>query len=156
MFYDTPDSTLRLNVPVFTTLPDGTVLNAMATPAQILVGDPNKVAIIGRSMDAVEGYAVALRSNNNIEPYLFSRSMESGMTVPTIARREFSILSDAYGGKIPDLILPSTKMFQTNESWAQLLKQENYTVIDLGNPFNNPNPSLFFNMERSVLFGEGL
>ena len=146
------NSNLRLYVPVSTKLPDGTVLNAIASPARILSGDPNKVAIVGRSMDAVEGYAAALRANG-IEPYLFSSSLESGMTVPTIARKEFSILSDAYGGKIPDSVLPSTKMFYANESWALRLRQENYTVIDLGNPFNNPNKSLFFEMEQNIIFG---
>jgi hypothetical protein len=128
------------------------VLNATATPSRILSGDPNKVAIIGRSMDAVNGYAATLRTQG-IEPYLFSSSMDAGMTVPTIARKEFSFLSDAYGGTIPDSVLPRTKMFQTNEAWAQILKRENYTVIDLGNPFNNPKPSLFFNAEQNIIFG---
>ena len=146
------NSHLILNVPVTTTLKDGTVLNATATPARILTGDPNNVAIIGRSMDAVNGYAAALRSQG-IEPYLFSNSLDAGLTIPTIARQEFSALSDIYGGTIPDSVLPSTKMFQTNEAWAQLLKQQNYTVIDLGNPFVNPTPSLFYNAEQKVLFG---
>lgn len=119
---------------------------------RILTGNPNNVAVIGRSMDAVNGYAAALRTQG-IEPYLFSSSMEAGMTVPTVARNEFSALSRVYGGTIPDSVLPSTKMFQTSEAWAQILKQQNYTVIDLGNPFNNPKSSLFFNVEQNIIFG---
>jgi len=104
-------------------------------------------------MDAVNGYAAALRQQG-VDPYLFSDAMEAGVTVPAFARQEFSVLKDAYGGVIPDSVLPSTKMFQTNEAWAQILKHENYTVIDLGNPFNNPRSSLFFNAEQRVIFGE--
>ncbi|HZV64534.1 MAG TPA: hypothetical protein VFG03_06465, partial [Telluria sp.] len=146
-------NTLTIRVPVSTMLPDGTILNATATPARILVGDPNNVAIIGRSMDAVNGYAAALRAQG-IDPYLFSSSLDAGMTVPTIARQEFSALSRVYNGTIPDSALLNTKMFQTNEAWAQLLKNQNYTVIDLGNPFNNSKSSLFFNVEQKIIFGE--
>lgn len=90
---------------------DITRLSACGNLVQIgLSDDPNNIAIIGRSMDAVNGYAAALRAQG-IDPYLFSSSMDAGITLPTIARKEFSFLSDAYGGTIPDSALPRTKKF---------------------------------------------
>jgi hypothetical protein len=99
-------------------------------------------------MEGVEPYAAALR-NAGAEVNIFSKA---DSTIPAVARNEWDLLSARYGGRIPDSVLPTTKMFEANQSWAQLLNHENYTVINLGNPFRRP-PSPFFDMEQMVIFG---
>jgi len=147
-----PYSKLELAVPVTTTLRDGTVVSGVTSP-RILQGDPNKVAIMGRNMDAVNQYAAALRSQG-IEPYLFSDTMEAGMSIPTVARKEFRDLYRQFDGNIPDAELKASKMFVMNQAWAKLIKSERYTVVDVGNPFNNPTASIFYDAERVIVFGD--
>lgn len=131
-----------------TTKINGQEISGIAKPIDILQGDPNRVSIIGRSMDAVEPYADALRAQG-IEVNVFSAVDK---TVPAYARKQWDILRQQYG-RIPDDILPQTKMYQANEGWAQLIKHDGSTVINIGNPFNQ-GESLFFNMEQKTIFGQ--
>lgn len=129
-------------------LPTIEVNGVQIRPVDVRFGDPGRIAVIGRSMEGVEPYAAALRSEV-AEVNIFSK-IDS--TIPAVARNEWDLLSSRYGKGIPENILPATRMFEANQSWAQLLNDENYTVINLGNPFNRP-PSVFFDMEQAAIFG---
>ncbi|MEJ1964198.1 MAG: LysM peptidoglycan-binding domain-containing protein [Gammaproteobacteria bacterium] len=129
---------------------EGRSVSALVKPVEVLQGDPNRIAIIGRNMRAVESYTDHLRSKG-YEVNIFS-SRRDELSIPTTAREQFEILTEQYGGRIPDSMIPNTKMFQTNSGWAELVRNEGYTVVNLGNPFNSSR-SAFFDMERQVIFG---
>ena len=49
--------------------------------------------------------------------------------------------------------LPKTMMYKANKVWADKLKSQNYTVIDIGYPQGQSlSQSVFYNMELSTLF----
>ena len=118
------------------------------TPDRVLAGDPNKVAVIGRSMgQAVNPYAEGLSAEGyNVETF-------SGDKISPEANAEWNDLRASYNNKIPDDVLPNTKMYQENQAWAQKLANQGYTVVDVGNPANQ-GPSVFYEMEKSTIFGD--
>jgi hypothetical protein len=131
-------------------LPEIEVNGTLVKPVDVRVGDPNKVAVIGRSMDAVEPYAGALRAQG-YDVNVFS---QKDLSIPTYARQQWNDLVETYG-RIPEEMIPQTKMFEANQGWAELLKHENYSVINLGNPFGQTRVSPFFEMEQNILFPKG-
>ncbi len=46
-----------------------------------------------------------------------------------------------------------TKLYKLNEHWANYIKKEGYTIIDIGNPNNKPKPSAFYDLETLIFFG---
>ena len=127
-------------------------ISALVKPVDILAGDPRRVAIIGRSMDAVDAYADALRGMEGIDEVAVFSSKAG--TISDDAIREFAEVKKFYNGNIPNNgALTSTRMFSENMRWADYVRSQGYTVIDLGNPFRNPNTSLFYNIEQVSIFG---
>ena len=55
--------------------------------------------------------------------------------------------------RVPDDAIPNSEMFQENEAWAQKLRDQNYTVVDVGDP-SGQGPSAFYSMEQRILFGK--
>lgn len=56
-------------------------------------------------------------------------------------------------GWILDDELSKTMMYKANKIWANKLKMQGYTVIDIGYPIgSNLSQSVFYNMERLILF----
>jgi len=49
--------------------------------------------------------------------------------------------------------IKGTSFYKANEKWAERLKKENYTILDFGNR-GTKDQSIFYDMERSILFGE--
>ena len=45
-------------------------------------------------------------------------------------------------------------MYKSNKQWAKKLKDEGYTVIDMGNPQEITEMSTFYSIEKKILFGE--
>ena len=50
----------------------------------------------------------------------------------------------------------TTAGYAENKAWAEKLKSEGFTVLDLGNPNGLAERSAFYEIELSVLFGEGI
>ena len=46
-----------------------------------------------------------------------------------------------------------TMAYAENRIWAEYLRKNGYTVIDIGNPNSIMEPSAFYDMEREVIFG---
>lgn len=126
----------------------GETIAANVRPVEVLAGDPNRIAIIGRSMDAVDPYADTLRAMG-ADVNVFS----SAADVPTAARQEFTQLKKLYDGRIPNAVIVESKMYNANVGWAEKVRSEGYTIVNLGNPFNNPTSSVFFNAEQLTMFG---
>jgi hypothetical protein len=127
-------------------------VTALVRPVEVLAGDPRRIALMGRGMDAVDPYADALRSMEGIDEVAVFSSKAG--TISDDAVREFEALSSYFNGNIPQNgVLTNTKMFTENMRWADYVRSQGYTVIDLGNPFNKPGISLFHNMEQVRMLG---
>jgi hypothetical protein len=118
---------------------------------RIRQGTGDKVAVIGRTMGrenvaGVRDYAQALREKGvNVETF-------DGKMISGEAQREFAQLT-AGGRRLSNAELMQTKMYQENKAWAEKLKSEGYTVIDIGNPYPQTNGfSPFYAVEKQVLF----
>lgn len=117
---------------------------------RIIQGDNGKVAVIGRAMgngkiNGVRDYAAALQKQG------YDVELFDGDMIPRSARKEFERLTE--GGRWltnPDLV--KTEMYQANKAWAQKIKSEGYTIIDLGNP-HNQGFSPFYAVEKLTIFG---
>ncbi len=65
---------------------------------------------------------------------------------------------------LPHNEVVKTQMYQKNKAWAQKLRDEGYTVIDLGDPLGatygmsgglqGEGMSAFYSIEKKILFGE--
>ena len=131
------------NIPLRLTQPKGGV-----TPVRAQPGTNGKVAVIGKSMDGgVKPYADALRRE--------ARTVEifDGDRIPDSAKREFERLRNEYlPGRIPDDVLKESEMFKANQTWIEQMKQEGYTIIDVGNPNADSTSSPFYDMETRIVF----
>jgi hypothetical protein len=65
---------------------------------------------------------------------------------------------------LPHNEVVKTQMYKNNKVWAQKLKDEGYTVIDIGDPFGATygvsggltaeGMSTFYSIEKKILFGD--
>lgn len=78
-----------------------------------------------------------------------------GAKISTGVRNKFAELQTNYpNGLIPQERLLNTPAYHENKAWAQHLVDNNYTVIDIGNP-KNQSFSYFYSIEQQVIFGSG-
>ncbi|NLD46711.1 MAG: hypothetical protein GX660_05860, partial [Clostridiaceae bacterium] len=107
-----------------------------------LPGSNGKVAIIGRKMDLVKVYKDELvAAGKQVELF-------DGDIIPANARKEFT--EALASGKILD---ETSEMFKANQKWAEKLLKEGYEIIDIGNPLNTVEESIFYNIELKTIFG---
>ena len=57
------------------------------------------------------------------------------------------------GTWLPHNEVIKTKLYKSNKAWAQKLKDEGYTVLDMGNPLDITEMSTFYSIEKKLLFG---
>lgn len=119
--------------------------------ARVMAGQGRKIAVIGRSMKYVRETAAVLKKAGT-EVELFD-----GPIVSDAARAEWDQLVGGLkaGERLSEAQLRATKMFQENLAWAQKLVRDGYTVIDAGAPAGSSS-SVFYEMEKLVIFGDGL
>lgn len=77
----------------------------------------------------------------------------SGPKISEVANAEFKALADQFGGKIPDEVLVKTKMYAENQAWVGRAVSEGNAIVDLGNPFGATKVSVFYEMEKAMIFG---
>lgn len=134
--------------------------------------DSTKIAVIGRKMPGVVDDTAAHLRKSGAKIETFSDD---------VAWKKFKKRQIEYNRKngIPDkTYLPhnevvKTDMYKNNKAWAQKLKDDGYTVIDLGDPLNatygssggvaqsileselkGEGMSIFYSIEKKILFGE--
>ncbi len=75
-------------------------------------------------------------------------------TLSTNARDKWNRLKSDYAPNwIPDDIAKKTDIFIENENWIKKAVSEGYEIRNLGNPANDTNFSVFFDMElNSVIW----
>ncbi len=138
----------------------------------ILPGTNGKVAVIGRKMDGHVNEVVAKLQNDNVSVEAFNEKFQDGQVFkidgqdytwkqiqddfsnpidPITGLRKYSAINDK--GWIADSDVPNTLMYKANQQWANKLVGEGFEVIDIGYPAGqNLSPSLFYNMEQSIIF----
>lgn len=122
-------------------------------PKRILLGDPEKVAVIGRSMGSAEAPGVRQFAGAAKEKGI-PVSIFDGDAISAEAKAEWAQLTEGGRVRLSDAELLQTKMYAENVQWAQGLKAEGYTVVDLGSPAN-ASSSVFYEMEKIEIFGGG-
>ncbi len=108
------------------------------TPVRVRPGTNGKVAVVGRSMGSgVEPYASGLKARGyDVETF-------SGDQVSEGAQNAWQKLIDKYKpNRVPDDAIQNSEMYQENQAWAQKLADQNYTVVDIGDP-SGQGPSAF-------------
>ncbi len=115
--------------------------------------DSSKIAVIGRKMPGVVDPTADYLRKNGIKVETFSDDK---------AWTNFKKMQEDYNeakGLPRDMFLPideviKTELYKNNKKWAQKLKEERYTVIDMGNPKEIIEMSAFYSIEKKILFGE--
>lgn len=106
---------------------------------RIVSGDPEKVAVIGRGMEA------------RVRPVAEHFGAET-FSPSTQADIQFRQLAKSAGGRVPDHLTRRTLMYEENQAWIRKIKEEGYTVIDLGE-VPGSSSSVFFDMELEDVYG---
>lgn len=124
-------------------------------PVRVKVGTNGKIAIIGRTMgnEAEKGVSYIAKSlagkGHDVE--IFSEKIFS-----QDAKFEFDELIKKFpNGRVPDDIVKTTKLFEENLDWANKIKNQDYTILDLGDPYNKKS-SVWFEMEKKTIFGDAI
>jgi hypothetical protein len=115
---------------------------------RIRQGSNGKVAVTGRDMNAVRAEAERLRAQG------YDVEIFDGNMISEEANTNFKAIAQTYeDGRIPDAAIPETTMYKENMTWAQKLVDQDYTVLDIGNP-TGKGPSPFYSGEGSIIFGD--
>jgi hypothetical protein len=121
---------------------------------RIKEGTNGKVAIIGQSMGdfpkrgeyGVVDYARKLREKG------YQTELFAGARITGKARDQLDELKMKLGRDLTPAELETTIAYKENMAWAKWVKDEGFTVIDIGNPNNKPY-SHFYNGECINIFG---
>lgn len=108
------------------------------------MGDPD------RGLVGVNNAARHL-GDRGITPKTFQPSLESRRDFDAVLKNYRDIIGNDQA-MLPDAMVKSTDLYKENVRWVSSLKEEGFTVIDLGNPNSLPSPSVFYEMEKSILF----
>ena len=140
------------------TLPNG------LKPKRILEGgDPAKIAVVGRKMPGVVTDAEKHLAKNGIKVETFAddKAWKKFKKRQVEYNRKNNFPDEKY---LPHNEVVKTQMYKSNKAWAQKLKDEGYTVIDLGDPLGatygmsgglaGEGMSSFYSIEKKILFGE--
>jgi hypothetical protein len=125
-------------------------------PVRMRVGG-DKVAIIGRSMGNPKRGLVGVKDARDA---LSAKGVTAEIfEVSDPQWKKFELAVDDYRKKVGDTaammppdVVKTTDLYSDNAAWAKKLKDENYTVLDLGNPNNLAESSAFYDMELIMLF----
>jgi len=121
-------------------------------------GTNGKIAIVGRKMSPVETVGNSLATEGKqIELFNTSFQKDNIFKIDGVDKTWGDITSDFNNlkkqyGTIPDNILQNSLMYKANLVWAEKIKTQGYTIIDLGNPTNEIAQSVFYNMEVQTIF----
>jgi hypothetical protein len=133
-------------------------LPAILKPTRIRSGtNPDKVAIIGRSMgDRKKGLvgvndAATHFEGKNLKVTTFSDEAAWEKFKARVVEYKSQTGSD----RLPASEVVKTDMYKANKAWAEKLRDEGYTVVDLGDPNELYDFSAFYAIEKLVLFGGG-
>jgi len=115
-------------------------------------GDINKVAVVGRKMPGIVDPTAEHLRNKNFVIETFSDDVAwKQMKKHQLSYNRANNLPD--GAWLPNSEVIKSNMYKNNKIWAQKLRDEGYTVLDMGNPNNLVEMSAFYSIEKKILFG---
>lgn len=124
------------------TLPDGLQVQRIRAGSS-----PQKFAVIGRKMEIVNKTKTHFAKNhqtlNTFE--VSEEAQKQYRQFVNINKRE-----PTYEENLVSLT------YQENKKWAEDLINDDYTVLDLGNPMNEPTASPFYDIEIKTIFNDGI
>lgn len=100
-----------------------------------------------RSEYGVVDYARKLREKG------YQTELFAGPRITNKAREQLNDLKTKLGRDLTPSELETTIAYKENMAWAKWVKEEGYTVIDIGNPNSKPY-SHFYNGECENIFGK--
>jgi hypothetical protein len=137
-------------------------------------GTNGRIAVIGRQMDGHVNEIVNDLQNQGKQVEAFSEAFQRNIAFdidgqkyswqqikddfanpinPITGQRKYTAINQV--GWIADSDIPNTLIFKANQQWANKLITEGFEIIDMGYPpGKNLGPSLFYNMELSIIFPE--
>lgn len=135
-------------------------------PVDVIPGTNGKVAIIGRPMGGetigkagrptgVHDYADALKKRGyEVEVYNPPERGElERLVTEHLVRQNIPVTREAIQAtRLPDAVIKTTKSYQNNLAWAKKMKDEGYTVIDIGNNSGSPLLGAYYEGELGILF----
>jgi hypothetical protein len=116
-------------------------------PVRVIEGTNNKVAVVGRNMDAVRAEGAALREQG------YDVELFDGDTIPQSAKTDWVKQTQNGTKHLSDDELLDTEMYKANQEWAEKLGNDGYSVVDIGNP-NGQGASKFYQIEGQTIFGD--
>ncbi|WP_299462076.1 Hint domain-containing protein [uncultured Microscilla sp.] len=148
---------------------DGIIIKA----ENVVIGNmnKNKIAVIGQSMGGkmrkdpnninkmirqygVVDYAKTLRTIG-YDTRLFIKIQQDKLPYLTSqATKQMDREVQRLGRFLTYDEVQKTLAFKQNKDWAEALKAQGYTVIDIGNPNRLTDKSAFYDMEKFTLFGK--
>ena len=130
------------------TLPSGLKVKRIKEGA-----DSDKIAIIGRKMPGVVNPTAVHLRKNGIKVEIFSDDIawEKLRSHQLRYNRSKGLPDNTY---LPNNEIIKTNLYKSNKRWAQKLKDEGYTVIDMGNPKDITEMSALYSIEKKILFSE--
>ena len=138
-------------------------------------GTNGKYAVIGRSMSEVEKVANQLKSlgaeveilddkwlggkTYEIDGYSFTNSKGIKINIDKDVWNVDKCMRDMRNsdkhirknGRINDIDIIGTPMYQFNKKWIENIKNKGSEIIDIGNPLNDKKISPFYEMEKTTL-----
>lgn len=123
---------------------------------RIRKGSGEKIAIIGRTMgNETEGVRAVYKElkNKGYDVEIFDEEvlLDEWKEKMVAASNEFRRLSNNGEKWLTKEELIKTDMYKLNKEWANMIKEKGYTILDMGD-FNNKGFSVFYAMEKSILF----
>lgn len=67
------------------------------------------------------------------------------------AMKQFEVRTNDWKILLSNEALMELDIYKLNKEWANMIKNKGYTIIDMGD-FNNIGFSVFYAMEKSVIF----
>jgi hypothetical protein len=120
--------------------------------------DSTKIAIVGRSMGDAEKGLVGVKDaathlkTKGVNPTIYQSSDAAWKDFMKNHVEPYRISVDNPSAMLPENLVKQTDLYKENLAWANKLKDDGYTVLDIGNPNNLDELSPFYEMEKSILF----
>lgn len=90
-----------------------------------------------------KGYDVEIFDNSSLK--------DDWLEKMNVAMREFDRETNNWTQRLSNERLMQLDIYKLNKEWANMIKNKGYTIIDMGD-FNNVGFSVFYAMEKSVIF----
>jgi len=139
---------------VYTKLHEGIVTLPAGLGIKRIKDGSNKIAVIGRTMGEADGSSLGVNAVKKHFKNNFGYEIETFVPDDIAESEWYNRIKENNGKRLPPAEVIQTRMYKNNKEWAEKLRSEGYTMLDVGNPNGDHNFSVFYTMEKKLLFGE--